>query len=168
MSLQPHPVSYQAYFNFDSWEVQVSKWNANSGNSDLTKYRIYKIQPWRKFNYIDEVTADVFIYNVRNTTQGLQYTFAVTAVNSQNIEGAPAFITIEWFKMKKAIYIFFLFFLISVLGFSFQGGCYFDFSSSLGIKLSTQYTYAQADEGVVKADIGGIGIKAGLVYRFDF
>ncbi|MFO7980631.1 MAG: outer membrane beta-barrel protein [Candidatus Aminicenantes bacterium] len=56
----------------------------------------------------------------------------------------------------------------SVLGFSFQGGCYFDFSSSLGIKLSTQYTYAQADEGVVKADIGGIGIKAGLVYRFDF
>lgn len=76
-------------------DVIQLKWNANSGNSELTKYRIYKIQPWRKFIYIDEVTADVFIYSVRNTTQGLQYTFAVTAVNSQNIEGAPAFVTIE-------------------------------------------------------------------------
>ncbi|HZX11326.1 MAG TPA: FG-GAP-like repeat-containing protein [Acidobacteriota bacterium] len=76
-------------------DVIQLKWNANSGNSDLIKYRIYKIEPWRKFIYIDEVTADVFIYNVRNTTQGLQYTVAVTAVNSQNIEGAPAFVTIE-------------------------------------------------------------------------
>jgi len=56
----------------------------------------------------------------------------------------------------------------SVLGFSFQGGCYYDFSSSLGIKLCAQYVFAEADEGEVKADIGGLGIKAGLVYRFDF
>lgn len=56
----------------------------------------------------------------------------------------------------------------SVLAFSFQGGCYFDFLSSLGIKLCTQYSHAQAEEGPVKADIGGIGIKAGIVYRFDF
>lgn len=55
----------------------------------------------------------------------------------------------------------------SVLGFSFQGGCYYDFSTSLGAKVCVKYSQAQAEEGLVKADIGGIGIKAGLVFRFD-
>ncbi len=55
----------------------------------------------------------------------------------------------------------------SVLGFSFQGGCYYDFSSSLGAKVCVKYSHAQAEEGSVKADLGGIGIKAGLVFRFN-
>ncbi len=56
----------------------------------------------------------------------------------------------------------------SVSGYSFQGGCYYDFSSSLGAKLSILYCYARAEEGEVVADIGGLSVKAGLVYRFDF
>ncbi len=55
----------------------------------------------------------------------------------------------------------------SVLGYSFQGGCYYDFSSSLGAKLCVKYSHAQTEEGLVKADIGGIGIKAGLTFRFN-
>jgi hypothetical protein len=56
----------------------------------------------------------------------------------------------------------------SVFGFSFLGGCYFDLFSSFGFKLCAQYSYAKPEEGDGKADIGGIGIKAGLVYQFDF
>ncbi len=56
----------------------------------------------------------------------------------------------------------------SVFGFSFQGGCYFDFSSSLGVKLFTLYCSAHAEEETVKADLGGLGVKLGLVYRFNF
>ncbi|MCD6518027.1 MAG: porin family protein [Candidatus Aminicenantes bacterium] len=55
----------------------------------------------------------------------------------------------------------------SVLGFSFQGGCYYDFSSSLGAKVCVKYSHAQTEEGEVTADIGGIGITAGLVFRFN-
>jgi hypothetical protein len=70
-------------------------WNANPGNSSITKYKVYKIEPWRKFIYMDEVMANIFEYVVRNTNQSSERVFAVTAVNSQNIEGAPAFVTIE-------------------------------------------------------------------------
>ncbi|MBD3415220.1 MAG: outer membrane beta-barrel protein [Candidatus Aminicenantes bacterium] len=56
----------------------------------------------------------------------------------------------------------------SVAGLSFQAGCYYDFSSSLGIDVSVLYCLARAEEGMVQTDIGGIGIKAGMVYRFDF
>jgi len=70
-------------------------WSANSGNKDIVKYRIYKIEPWRKFEYIDEVAADIFVYHLRDTSNDVKYIFAVAAVNSQNIEGAPAYIILE-------------------------------------------------------------------------
>jgi len=70
-------------------------WSANSGNKNIIKYRIYKIELWRKFEYIDEVAADVFVYHLRDTSDDVKYTFAVTAVNSQNIEGAPSYIILE-------------------------------------------------------------------------
>ncbi|MFW6124435.1 MAG: ASPIC/UnbV domain-containing protein, partial [Acidobacteriota bacterium] len=70
-------------------------WNANPENENIVKYRIYKIDPWRKFEYMDEVNSDFFIYNVRNTSSSSEYTFAVTGVNSSGIEGAPAYITVK-------------------------------------------------------------------------
>jgi len=70
-------------------------WEANPGNSSITKYRIYKIEPWRKFVYLDEVAADIFVYNIRDTSDDISYTFAVTAVDQNNIEGAPSFVRIE-------------------------------------------------------------------------
>ncbi len=70
-------------------------WNANPGNENITRYRVYRIESWRKFEYIDEVTSDVLIYHVRNTSTSTEYTFAVTAVNSSSIEGAPAYVTVK-------------------------------------------------------------------------
>lgn len=55
----------------------------------------------------------------------------------------------------------------SVSGISLQGGCYYDFSSSWGVKLYVQYCFAQTEKESAKADIGGWGIRTGLVYRFD-
>lgn len=74
--------------------IQLS-WKANSGNSDIIKYRIYRIEPWRKFIFIDEVAADVLVYHIRNTSNEIQYIFAVTAVDNHNIEGAPAYVLVE-------------------------------------------------------------------------
>jgi hypothetical protein len=70
-------------------------WNVNPGNQDITKYRIYRIEQWRKFDFIDEVNADVLVFNVRNTINEVPYTFALTAVDSSNIEGAPAYVVVE-------------------------------------------------------------------------
>lgn len=70
-------------------------WSVNPGNQNITKYRIYKIEPWRKFDYIDEVDANVQVYTLRNTSLEFQYTFAVTAVNRNNIEGAPSYVKVE-------------------------------------------------------------------------
>ncbi|MBD3415219.1 MAG: hypothetical protein GF421_12425 [Candidatus Aminicenantes bacterium] len=70
-------------------------WNVNPDNQNVVKYRIYQIEQWRKFEYMDEVNADVLVYNVRNTSPETQYTFAVTAVNSSDIQGVPAYVIVE-------------------------------------------------------------------------
>jgi len=70
-------------------------WNANPDNKNITKYRIYRIEEWRKLDYLDEISAENLVYYIRNTSNDTQYIFAVTAVDSNNIEGAPAYVTVE-------------------------------------------------------------------------
>jgi len=70
-------------------------WSANPDNNNITKYRIYRVQQWRKLEYIDEVSTEDLVCYIRDTSSNTQYTFAVTAVDNNNIEGAPAYVTVE-------------------------------------------------------------------------
>lgn len=73
--------------------INVLTLQANPGNENIEKYRIYQVERENKI-LLDELNAGTFIYWHRNVENDKQYVYAVYAVNNENREGNPACTTI--------------------------------------------------------------------------
>jgi len=81
---------YQAeYINVLKWES-----NPDNENKNIIKYRIYqKVDNTQSL--LIELGADQFEYWHRKVEKDKRYTYALVAVNNENKEGEPAYITIQ-------------------------------------------------------------------------
>ncbi|NIM90314.1 MAG: hypothetical protein GTO17_05120 [Candidatus Aminicenantes bacterium] len=70
-------------------------WEANPGNENIIKYRIYLVDEAGLKTFLDEVYADTFSYIVRDVDRDQTYRFALTAVDQNEAEGAAAYTTVE-------------------------------------------------------------------------
>lgn len=69
--------------------INVLTWQANPDNENISKYRIYEIEGPNR-SLVTEVDADTFEYYHRNVQKDKQYTYALVAVDENNIESEPA------------------------------------------------------------------------------
>lgn len=69
-------------------------WKTNPNNVDIVKYRIYLIEGESK-SLLVELNANTFQYWHRRVEKDKQYSYAICAVNVEDKEGDPAFITVQ-------------------------------------------------------------------------
>jgi len=69
-------------------------WEKNPKNENIIKYRIYIIQNGER-TLLEEVSANTFSFFLRTAQDNKQYEFALTAVNKDNKEGNPAYVTVN-------------------------------------------------------------------------
>lgn len=76
--------------------INVLKWESNLNNQDINivKYRIYQIDDGVQ-NILIELSSDNFVYWHRKVEKDKQYTYAIVAVNDEDREGKPAYVTIQ-------------------------------------------------------------------------
>jgi len=76
--------------------INALTWQANPNNEDINivKYRIYQIEDDSQ-SLLIELGADQFEYWHRRVEKDKQYTYAIVAVNNEDREGKPAYITIQ-------------------------------------------------------------------------
>ena len=70
-------------------------WEANPKNINIIKYRIYILEDDGQRTLLDEVYADTFNYLVRGVEKDRPYSFALTAVDDSEAEGAAACTTVD-------------------------------------------------------------------------
>jgi Fibronectin type III domain len=63
-------------------------WEPNPLNDDVAHYRVYELDQGQ--NLLAELSANDFVYVVRNIDKNRAYRFAVTAVDSLGVESEPA------------------------------------------------------------------------------
>jgi hypothetical protein len=69
--------------------INVLTWQANPDNENISKYRIYEMEGQNR-SLVTEVEAGIFEYYHRNVQKDKQYTYALVAVDENNIESEPA------------------------------------------------------------------------------
>jgi hypothetical protein len=68
-------------------------WQKNPQNTNIEKYRIYRVDESETV-LLDEISPDNLSYIIRNVVKNKQYLIAVTAVDSNNVEGDVAYVTV--------------------------------------------------------------------------
>jgi outer membrane protein assembly factor BamB len=74
--------------------INVLTWNSNPNNENIVGYRIYLIEGNNQ-RIIGEVNSATFRIQERNVDRNKVYTYSVLAVNNENREGDPAYVTIR-------------------------------------------------------------------------
>ena len=78
---------------FTSEYINVLTWTAHPANRDISKYRIYLIEGGQPLLLL-EMDADIKFFNHRGIDKDKNYSYALSAINSQGREGQLANITI--------------------------------------------------------------------------
>lgn len=76
-------------------------WEPNPLNVDLQKYRLYAVNATRVL--LAELLADTHLYTIRNVDKFKPYSFALTAVDLNNIESQPVYVTLNGSVSKTKI-----------------------------------------------------------------
>ncbi len=79
---------------FQQEYIHVLSWQANPKNKNITKYRIYLVDADGQ-TLLTELNADTFQYLHRNIQKDRPYTYALVAVNQENLEGNPAILSLQ-------------------------------------------------------------------------
>jgi hypothetical protein len=74
--------------------VNVLKWNLNPDNEDIIKYRIYQIEG-NSQSLLAEVSSAPFRFQHRKVDKNKAYTYSVLALNNEDREGEPAYVTVK-------------------------------------------------------------------------
>ena len=74
--------------------INVLSWKVNPNNENNVKYRIYEGEGENKTAVV-ELSADTFEYWHRRVDRDKQYIYALCAVNNDNEEGEPAYVTVQ-------------------------------------------------------------------------
>ena len=74
--------------------INVLSWEANPGNVDIAKYRIYRVEGLKE-SLQAEVSAQTFSYQHRKVAEDIEYKYALCAVNAEGREGERAYITVK-------------------------------------------------------------------------
>ena len=74
--------------------IDVLTWEANPDNENIEKYRIYLIEGESR-SLLIELDVNTFKYWHRNVEKDTQYAYALIAVNNENREGDPAYISVK-------------------------------------------------------------------------
>ncbi|MDP2930262.1 MAG: hypothetical protein Q8N56_01475 [bacterium] len=74
--------------------INVLTWNSNPNNENIVAYRVYIIEGSNK-KFISEVNSTNFRIQMRKVDRNKVYTFSVLAVNNEDREGDPAYVTIR-------------------------------------------------------------------------
>jgi endonuclease/exonuclease/phosphatase family metal-dependent hydrolase len=69
-------------------------WQPNPKNLNIVKYKIYQIEGENK-SLLAELNANIFYYLHWKVYREKEYTYALVAVNNENREGDPAYITVR-------------------------------------------------------------------------
>jgi hypothetical protein len=72
----------------------VLTWENNPLNKNIQKYRLSVLEAAGSYGPVAEISGENLRYSVRNAQPNRPYSFALTAVDSKNREGEPAFVTI--------------------------------------------------------------------------
>ncbi|MFZ2053539.1 MAG: CRTAC1 family protein [Candidatus Aminicenantales bacterium] len=68
-------------------------WLPNPLNNDVQEYRVYEMNQGQ--NVLADLPATQFSFTIRNLDKTKAYSFAITAIDSQGLESAPAAITVN-------------------------------------------------------------------------
>jgi len=82
--------------------IIVLNWQAHPNNSNIDLYRIYEISG-SSWNKLADVDASVFTCLHRRVEMNRIYFYALVAVNTSGIEGAPAYLTISSYSMNRRL-----------------------------------------------------------------
>ena len=74
--------------------INVLTWHANPYNENIVKYRIYQVDGESK-NLLVELNANTFHYWHRGVEKDKQYGYSICAVNDEDREGDPTYITVQ-------------------------------------------------------------------------
>jgi hypothetical protein len=74
--------------------INVLTWQKNPAKKRIVKYRIYQLIGNNR-QLISEIELGVFEFRHRNVEKTKVYNYCIVAVNDLNIEGIPAYITIQ-------------------------------------------------------------------------
>lgn len=74
--------------------LNVLTWKANGNNVNTVKYKIYLVEGENK-SLLVELNANTFQYLHRRVEKNMQYRYAIHAVNDENREGDPTYITVQ-------------------------------------------------------------------------
>ena len=74
--------------------INVLTWQSNPNNVNIVKYKIYEIEGESQSRLV-EIDADTFRYLHRRVEKDKKYTYAIVAVDGDNIEGEPALTTVH-------------------------------------------------------------------------
>ena len=69
-------------------------WQANPNNVNIAKYRIYLVEGESQ-NLLVELNSNTFRYWHRRVGKDRQYVYAICAVNNEDREGDPTYITVQ-------------------------------------------------------------------------
>lgn len=74
--------------------INVLNWNSNPNNENIVGYRIYLIEGNNQ-RLIGEVNSATYRMQMRKVDRNKVYTYSVLAVNNENREGDPVYVTIR-------------------------------------------------------------------------
>jgi len=74
--------------------INFLTWQPNPKNVNIVKYRIYQIEGENK-SLLAELNANTFYYLHWKVYREKEYTYALVAVDNQNKEGEPAYLTVR-------------------------------------------------------------------------
>lgn len=74
--------------------INVLTWNSNPNNENIVAYRIYLIEG-NDQRLIGEVNSTTYRMQMRKVDRNKVYTYSVLAVNNENREGDPVYVTIR-------------------------------------------------------------------------
>jgi hypothetical protein len=74
--------------------INMLTWNPNPNNENIVKYRVYLIEG-NSPSLLAEVNSSTYKFQHREVDKNKVYTYSVLAVNNENREGNPAYVTIR-------------------------------------------------------------------------